>query len=489
MPTSKIDKTTKILIAVLALIILTRLLSLGMYPVFDPTEGRYAEIGRKMLETGNWVTPFIEYGVPFWAKPPLSFWLTTISYKIFGISEFTARLPSFLCMMVELFLVFGFYKKFCQLQNSGTDARNEGLTAAIVFSSMSLFFYLAGGVMTDPSLSLGITLTMIAFWRAVVWKDKYWDWAFFAGVSISLLAKGPIGIVLPGMPIFIWLCIQNKWRDMWYNIPWIRGTLATILVVLPWYIMAEIRTPGFLNYFIVGEHFHRFIDSGWKGDLYGGGRARPIGTIWLYALLCTLPWSLLLFYPPFLKKLKKSFTARNLKNEWNLYLLLWALLPLIFFTFARNILATYVAASLPAIALLLTSYVRTWPDNKKTIYALTAMGSFIPLLFAVAVVIVKITPDASWIKSEKETVLTYQELAKGSDDLLIYVPKRPYSANFYDRGESVVVKGNTELEPYLNSNIYVAMPKGYYPSLSLEIKKKLEIVAQKNDSILLRTIR
>ena len=88
----------KFLPTIIVVTILLRLLTLGAYPLFDPTESRYAEIGRKMVESGNYVTPMIEPGVPFWAKPPLSFWMSAYSYKLFGINEFTSRLPSFLLM-------------------------------------------------------------------------------------------------------------------------------------------------------------------------------------------------------------------------------------------------------------------------------------------------------------------------------------------------------------------------------------------------------
>ena len=83
-----------------------RLLTLGLYPVSDTTESRYAEIARKMVELGDWVTPWYDYGVPFWGKPPLSTWLTAGSMQLFGVSEWAARLPHFLCAVAVGWLIW-----------------------------------------------------------------------------------------------------------------------------------------------------------------------------------------------------------------------------------------------------------------------------------------------------------------------------------------------------------------------------------------------
>ena len=406
----KYKNITTIIIAIIAAIAALRLISLGLYPLFDPTEGRYAEIGRKMMENGNWVTPFIEYNVPFWAKPPLSFWLTAISYKIFGVNEFAARLPSFFAMGGILWLVLS-----CQLPAASYQEKkklitdNGQLITALILTSMALFFYLAGGVMTDPSLAFGITLTMVSFWQAVVRQQKLWGYGFFAGIVIAMLAKGPIGVVIMGMPIFIWVLWMKKWKDLWKNLPWVYGTLLTLALVLPWYIMAEIRTPGFLHYFIVGEHFERFLVKGWKGDLYGGGRAHPVGTIWLFGVLAMMPWSLLLIAAPFVKSIRKSLSIASAHDKsWQLYLWLWALTPLVFFTIAKNILITYVISGLPAFALLLTPIVINFIKNKNGKIFVFSFSVFVPVVFAVVLLMVNINPDAKWIRSEEETIKVYK---------------------------------------------------------------------------------
>lgn len=89
------DGTERLVLLALVAVVLMRLLTLGLYPLTDTTEARYAEVARKMVELGDWITPWYDYGVPFWAKPPLSTWLTAASFKVFGLNEFAARLPHF----------------------------------------------------------------------------------------------------------------------------------------------------------------------------------------------------------------------------------------------------------------------------------------------------------------------------------------------------------------------------------------------------------
>ena len=131
---------------------------------------------------------------------------------------------------------------------------------------------------------------------------------------------------------------------------------------LPWYLLAERETPGFLHYFIVGEHFQRFTVKGWRGDLYGSGHASPLGTIWLYGLTMFLPWSLLL---PLLRMKKTSPLSEKatLPGE-NSFLWLWALSPLLFFTLARNILPAYVLPGIPAWCILTVQGLWQWNSRR-----------------------------------------------------------------------------------------------------------------------------
>ena len=264
------------LLLLLVAIVALRLATLGAYPLLDPTESRYAEIARKMLETGDWLVPQVDYGVPFWGKPPLSTWLSAIAMAVFGVNEFAARLPSFLLMSGCGILVY----RLAALR-AGADAALWALTA---FAATGLVFISAGAVMTDPALAFATTLSMAGFWIAVDGHEsmrRTAGYAFFLGLAAGLLAKGPVAVVLTMLPVGAWTLWTGQWRVVWTRLPWLAGTLLTVALAVPWYWAAERASPGFLDYFLVGEHWKRFVESGWKGDLYGQAHARPRGTIWL----------------------------------------------------------------------------------------------------------------------------------------------------------------------------------------------------------------
>ncbi len=424
-------------VGLFATLLLVRALSLGLYPLYDPSESRYAEMGRKMLETKNWVTPLIDYSVPFWGKPPMTVWLTASSLWMGGINDFSARLPSFLLSIGVLWIIYHLAK----VQRGVEYAK----VAVIMLASTVSFFVMAGTVAMDVCMSFGIALAIASFWLALRDDGKaYWGYLFFIGLSVGLLAKGPISIVLSGISLGLWTVMTGEWKRVWQRVPWIKGTLLMLVISVPWFLIAEHKTPGFLEYFLVGEHWKRFTESGWQGDLYGNGHAQPRGKIWLYWLGAAFPWSLL-----FLKAVitalmqKKPLELLRSGDGWRLYCLLWMIAPLMFFTFSANIIWTYPLPGLPGFALLLADW---FPLRSK--YK-TALALCVPLGFF-GLVAAYHYPDADFFRSQKPLVQAYDRLAL-TDERLIYLNERPYSAQFYKQGQVVLVTGITELQASLTS--------------------------------------
>lgn len=424
-------------VGLFATLLLVRALSLGLYPLYDPSESRYAEMGRKMLETKNWVTPLIDYSVPFWGKPPMTVWLTASSLWMGGINDFSARLPSFLLSIGVLWIIYHLAK----VQRGVEYAK----VAVIMLASTVSFFVMAGTVAMDVCMSFGIALAIASFWLALRDDGKaYWGYLFFIGLSVGLLAKGPISIVLSGISLGLWTVMTGEWKRVWQRVPWIKGTLLMLVISVPWFLIAEHKTPGFLEYFLVGEHWKRFTESGWQGDLYGNGHAQPRGKIWLYWLGAAFPWSLL-----FLKAVitalmqKKPLELLRSGDGWRLYCLLWMIAPLMFFTFSANIIWTYPLPGLPGFALLLADW---FPLRSK--YK-TALALCVPLGFF-GLVAAYHYPDADFFRSQKPLVQAYDRLAL-ADERLIYLNERPYSAQFYKQGQVVLVTGIAELQASLTS--------------------------------------
>src|SRR5260221_1887847 len=173
--------------------------------------------------------------------------------------------------------------------------RDAALLSLALFATTGLIFVAAGAVMTDPALTLGTTLTMAGFWVAVNGSQsrrRIAGFAFFVGLAIGLLGKGPVTAILALVPIGAWTLWTRRWREVWAGLPWVTGSLLLAALVVPWYWAAEKASPGFLEYFLIGEHWKRFTQPGWTGDLYGAAHARPRGIIWLFWLGVALPWSL-----------------------------------------------------------------------------------------------------------------------------------------------------------------------------------------------------
>lgn len=446
MVTNKQTTRQRQILFVLFFLLICRIIAMYFMPLNDTTEARYGEIARIMLETGNWVTPMETYGIPFWAKPPLSTWASAFFMKLFGVNELAIRMPSLLFSLGVLGLVWNVAKK-----RSGYDV---AMTAVLVLSGSLFFFINAGAVMTDPALLFCITLSLVAFWQAVVMKNKLWGYLFFVGLGLGLLAKGPIAVVLTGTPVLIWTLMHKRMLEFWRNLPWLQGILLMILIAGPWYVLAELRTPGFLNYFIIGEHFHRFLDPGWGGDKYGFAHVAHYGMIWVYALVGFLPWSIAGIVWLFQSN-KKILSLCNDSDGWISYLLACALTPLVFFTFSSNIIYPYVFPSMPALALLFAECAhrsghRLIRDNgRQFLY----MASITGTVFLIVTALFIFKPE--WVeKSQCRVVAAYKSQARNTQSKLIYwAQKIDFSARFYSRGHVCSTVNQEDLNELLSNNV------------------------------------
>ena len=413
--------------ALLGAALLIRLITLGAYPLMDTTEARYGEMARLMIETGNWVTPQFDYGVPFWGKPPLFTWMSATGIEIFGVNEFAVRAPHWFAgvLVIALMAYFAHRLKF------------SGLVTALVLATCGMFSIAAGAVMTDMALTLGMTVAMVGFY--LCWQgNKAWGYVGFLGLAIGLLSKGPLVIVLMGLAVMPWLIIQHgfvsSFKVLWQRFPIVTGSVLMLVVTVPWYWMAEQATPGFLNYFIVGEHFSRFLVSGWEGDLYGSAHDEVRGTIWLFWLYSAAPWSIVLPLMLWLKRksLKEFAPSSGLLS----FLICWLVSPLILFTFSGNILPAYVLPGVPAMGLLIAILMSDVQEDKKW-FKWTA--GVIPVLLIAAVIVIQVgTGDR---KSDK-VIFAHAD----KDVVTYYVGSRPFSGQFYSGGKAKLLKDDTVLD-------------------------------------------
>jgi 4-amino-4-deoxy-L-arabinose transferase-like glycosyltransferase len=348
----------------IALIILLRIFLMATMPLMDTTEARYGELAR-VTATGNfWLMPHMTPTQPFFAKPPLSTWLAAGSWVAFGQSELALRMPSLIMVLLAcLALLYG--------ASSYHLSRLQWLAACFVIITTPIGFISAGAVMTDATQMVIVTWAMVFLWRifktlpadlsenaissdtvlSTLRRDQLGFW-FVLG--LGAIAKGLATWVLIGLPVILFWLITPKHtvlshlKQIW---SWL-GVAIFISVVLAWYVPAELHYPGFLKYFIIGEHFQRFLDPGWKGDMYGTAHQQPIGMIWAYWVVSIAAW-----LPVFIYGLKQDKPVLNntlsVDKKW---LWAWVLAPLLFFTFSRNIIWTYTLTTIPAFAILVTIY-------------------------------------------------------------------------------------------------------------------------------------
>ena len=397
--------------------LLLRLAAMAAFPLFDTTEARYGEMARLMWQTGNWVTPLFDYGVPFWGKPPMQTWVSAAGISLLGLSEFSVRLPHFLAGVGIMALCWCFARRVIP--------GGMPFIALLVLACSPGFMLSIGMVMTDTLLTLSVSISLMSFWWAVNHPSPLTRQAFyyggFIGLGIGMLAKGPVALVLVGLAMLPWLLICRHLRTFLTELPWFTGAILMVSVCGPWYLMAEHATPGFLEYFIVGEHWLRFTVPGWEGDLYGNAHEKVKGTIWLYLLIGSIPW-----LPWLLSQFKKLYRLESEDKNLVVFLLCWFLSPAILFTFAGNILPAYVMPGIPALALLVT-----FVGDKKQLKRLLALGLITPLLLGG---LLYAGASGQISKSSEKSLLASIPPEAAKEHGVFYLDKRPFSGQFYSSG-------------------------------------------------------
>lgn len=229
----------------------------------------------------------------------------------------------------------------------------------MILATSTLLFFLAGACVLDVTLTLAITLSLVGFGLAD--RSKKWAALFFIGIGIGAAVKGPIAgavvllVIAPWVLLRRWAC--GEWPAQLRSLPWITGAVIALLTVAPFYLIQELRNPGFLHYFIWNENIQRYLIKDY-GDEYGSGHRQPFGTSWLMLAIGFFPWSLIMlptiaiFYRlPALNLIRRWIG----ENPWALYGLTWAASCPLIFTFAKQYTGTYLVPSIPGCALLVAS--------------------------------------------------------------------------------------------------------------------------------------
>lgn len=318
-----------LLTAAVALLLLYRI---GSVALFEPDEGRNAEKAREIFLLNDWITPHENF-YPVLDKPIFFYWLIAFSYKLFGVSEWPARLPSMLSALACVFLVYRFTRSHW--------GNWVALWSALVLVTSVEFFMLARIVIFDMPLTFCETVALLAFYEAEHTEKRRQRAALCLAMYLALgagtLIKGLVALVVPGIVFFLFILLRGRWQIL-RRIYLIPGAGVFLAVVVPWYLQVEARNPGYLNYYLWAEHFGRYTSASFD-------RSEP----WYYfigvALFGFFPWT------PLLPWIIKSLWRRSLDDK-TLYLVLWASVPLLFFSASHSKLPHYILPIFPAVSIL-----------------------------------------------------------------------------------------------------------------------------------------
>jgi 4-amino-4-deoxy-L-arabinose transferase-like glycosyltransferase len=318
---------------------------LGAIGFVGPDEPRYAWIARDMAETGDWITPRL-YGKPWFEKPPLFYWGAALSFKLFGVSETAARLPSAISALLATLALAWLALRLYGAETArwlllllptsvGMIGFSHAAATDMPFSGMLTFAMVCAAVVLGLTRNENSPILPRTPWLALIL------FGFFLGLAV--LAKGPAAIILSGGAVFFWALFAKRWRDA-FRLFHPAAIAAFCLTALPWYIICARRNPDFFGIFIIEHNFKRFLTPEFQ----------HIQPFWFYGavlLIALLPWTALAVWSLIVRSVR-LWTFKRL-SPTSFFFLTWALFCLVFFSVSRSKLPGYILPAIPAIVMLM----------------------------------------------------------------------------------------------------------------------------------------
>ncbi|MGO8756093.1 MAG: glycosyltransferase family 39 protein [Gallionellaceae bacterium] len=318
--------------------------------LIKPDEGRYAEIPREMVASGDWVTPRLN-DLKYFEKPPLQYWATATAYELFGEHQWTSRLWAALTGFAGLMLVW-----FAGTRLFGREA---GCYAALLLGGSALYVLMAHINTLDMGVTFFITLGIVGLLLAQqegaeARSRRNWMYVAWVALALAVLSKGLMGLILPGAALLLYSLAQRD-ITVWKRMHWGMGLLLFTLVAAPWFYLVMKANPEFFQKFFIYEHFTRFTTK----EL---GRYQP----WYYfvpvLLFGMLPWTVLMF-DTLLHSWKESYRTDQSFNPER-FLLVWVVFIYLFFSVSGSKLPSYLLPMFPALALLMGKQVAAMDQRR-----------------------------------------------------------------------------------------------------------------------------
>ncbi|HZO81252.1 MAG TPA: phospholipid carrier-dependent glycosyltransferase [Candidatus Binataceae bacterium] len=341
--------------------------ALGRPALWEPDEGRYGEIAREMVLSGDWITPRDNW-VRYFEKPPLVYWAEAIAIEALGPTELAVRLPAALATVAEVVITAALAEAMFGVA--------AGLGAAAALALSPLVFGFARFATLDPPLALFITAALGAFWAAARAPDfgsgagRRWFLLAAICAAAGTLTKGPVALLLAGAVGFAWLVWERRVRQI-PRMPWPSAIALYLAIVVPWFVLVAQRNPGFLHFFFVHEHLQRYLESSEHGW----------GPYFFVLVVAGGMWPWICFVPLGVRELMRAgatadppaadtvraeaaadgrlrpseataaLDAAEARSAMR-FLLLWFGVIFVFFSIPRAKLGAYILPALPPLAIL-----------------------------------------------------------------------------------------------------------------------------------------
>jgi len=324
--------------------------------LMDDVDSTQAQIARTMLDSGDWVTPRLD-GIAYLEKPPLKYWLIAISYIIFGVHDWAARIPIALAAVLLCWVTAQF--------GAWTFGARAGGYAGLCLATCVGLFLFTRVLISDVMLTLAITLAVFSLLRALEENETHprrWAMLMWASLGTGLLVKGLIAIVIPLAVGFLFLLVDRRIfrREVWSRLQPLAGIAVLLAIAAPWHVLATLRNPpyfaltmhsergsyrGFFWFYFINEHLLRYLGLRYPRDY----NTVPRLYFWLLHLVWLFPWSV---YLPAVWKL--DFRRRDRAGRTHVMALIWIGFVLLFFSFSTT-QEYYSMPCYPALALLIGS--------------------------------------------------------------------------------------------------------------------------------------
>ena len=371
-------RKTAILVAILVVISGSLFMyRLNVRGLAEPDEGRYAEIAREMVESGDWIYPRLNY-ILHMHKPPMSYWLIAGSFSVFGVNEFAARFPSAIAAILTAIATFFIGKRLAGLA--------AGFIAGIVLISMPQFIGSARLAFPDMFLTCFVTLGFACFIRGCSSDKKrapfllFW---LFAG--LGMMTKGPVALLIMLVPVLVYILVMREWGLVRQMQPF-NGIILFLIVSLPWYLYVITQLEGLFGYF-VGEQTAERLTS----DFREVPRYFLVGVLGML----TFPW--LFYLLAGIGTMIRDGTETDHVGKRKFLVLIWFSVVIVFFSLMRSSIASYILPAYPPAAIITGMFLaRAFSSDKKHVLLSVATALTMVVMFVLALALIRYPLHESW---------------------------------------------------------------------------------------------